>query len=514
MNIKNIISKLGRVRKIKKKWMVTIIIVLLVAGYFIIPQFFKNPTDSYITEKIDRGEVLQEVSETGSVEATDNISLGFKTIGKVSKIYVTAGNDVKAGDILASLDLAQLSAQLQSARAALASANSQYTKLLNGSTSEDVKITEDARNSAQQDLNNEYGDALALLDDAYIKIYNSLTTINSIQDDYFSTSDQQGIKVRDNKNKINESKEDIKFYLDKAKASSNHNDIDTALSRAVVDLNNTADSLKIIRDLCDEGVYFYDISSTDKSSIDTQRGYINTALTNITGSQQAINSYKIALQKAESQLAFKKAPARSEDVDVAQAAVNQAQANVDLYQSQLNDNYLRSPIDGKITDVNVKVGEVISPSQAVVNLLSSNPFEIKANIYEEDIVKIKPENYVKIDLVAFPQKTFSGKVVSINPGEKIIGNVVYYEVTIDFPNQPEGIMSGMTVDIVINTNKKENVLRVSKSAVETIDGTQIVQIIKNGKIKDQIISTGLEGNDYYEVVSGLSEGDKIIVGKK
>ena len=157
---------------------------------------------------------------------------------------------------------------------------------------------------------------------------------------------------------------------------------------------------------------------------------------------------------------------------------------------------------------------MVSPSQSVVNLLSLNPFEIKANIYEEDIVKVKPENSVKIDLIAFPQQTFLGKVVSISPGEKIVGNVVYYEITIDFPNQPEGIMSGMTADIIIEANKKENVLRVSKSAVETIDGTQMAQVVRKGKIEDQIITTGLEGNDYYEIVSGLNEGDEIVTGKK
>ena len=75
-------------------------------------------------------------------------------------------------------------------------------------------------------------------------------------------------------------------------------------------------------------------------------------------------------------------------------------------------------------------------------------------------------------------------------------------------------MSGMTADIIIEANKKENVLRVSKSAVETIDGTQMAQVVRKGKIEDQIITTGLEGNDYYEIVSGLNEGDEIVTGKK
>ena len=514
MNIKNIISKLGRIKKIKKKWLVTVIIVSLVAGYFIIPPFFKNPADAYITEKIDIGEVLQEVSETGSVEATDNISLGFKTIGRVAKIYVSAGADVKAGDILASQDLAQLSAQLQSAKAALNSARSEYSKLINGSTPEDLKTSQSDVDSAQQDLDNNYSVSLNTLNNAYTSIYNAYTSALALQNDYFTANDQEGIKVQNSRSSIENDLSSAKSNLESAKSNPAAGQIEDSILNIKEYLNSTYNSLKIIRDQCDEGIYYSTVSSTDKTSVETQRTNIYTALTSLTTIQNTISAGKASLQSAKDDLALKQAKPRQEDIDAAQASINQAEANVELYQSQLNDNYLRSPIDGKITDVNVKAGEVVSPSQSVVDLLSSNPFEIKANIYEEDIVKIKPENFVRIDLVAFPQKSFSGKVVSINPGEKIISNVVYYEITIDFPNQPEGIMSGMTVDIVIETNKKENVLRVSKSAVETIDGTQVVQIIRKGKIQDQIITAGLEGNNYYEIISGLSEGDEIIMGKK
>lgn len=500
--------------KIKKKWIIIIAVVLIVVGYFSFNSLFKSKTDGYITEKVSKGEVLQEVSETGSIKATDNINLSFKSSGRIESINVNVGDNVKPGDVLAKIEISQLLIQLKDARAALIVANSQQDKILNGSTLEDVKITEDTRNSAQQDLNNEYGDALASLDDAYIKIYNSFTTVNSIQNSYFSISDQEGIKVQNSKDKINESMIDMKSYLDSAKASSSQNDITLALSRATIDLSSTADSLRIIRDMCDEGIYYSKISSTDKASIDTQRGYINTALTNITSYQQTINSYKIALQKAENQLAFKKAPARPEDIDLYRAQVLQAQTKIDLLEQQISDNSLRSPINGKITKISNDPGEVVSANSSVISLLSTNPFQIKTDIYEQDIVNVKIDNSVKINLIAFPKDTFLGKVVLIDPAEKIVDNVVYYEVTIDFPNQVEGTKSGMTADIVIETNKKDNVLMIPKNAVDKIDGKELAQIIKAGKIESREVITGLEGNYYYEVVSGLSEGDEIVTGKK
>lgn len=461
--------------KIKRKHIVAGIVVLIIIGYFVASGFFKKPSDSYITEKAVRGEVLQEISETGSVKATESVSMGFKSIGKIAKINIAKGDNVKKGALLVQLDLSQASAQLQSAQAALEASRHQYEKLLSGLTAEDIKIYQDAVTLAKHDLQSAYDSSLNTLNDAYIKIYNAYTTANSIQSSYFGLSDQQGIKVIDAKNDINRNMQDIKNYLD--------DDIDKAVSRMLVVLGNVYNDLKIIREQCDDGIYYSMVSSTDKSSLDTQKGYINTASTNITTSQQDINSYKINLQKAEDNLVLKTATPRQEDIDIYRSEVDKAQANVNLYQSQLSDVYLKSPIDGKVTEVNAKIGEVVSASEAIINLLSADPFQIKVNIYEQDIINVKLGDPVSINLVAFP-------------------------------NQPEGIKSGMTADIIIKTNSKDNVLRVAKNAIENINGKDMLQVITNGKVEDRQITAGLEGNDYVEVLSGLSEGEEVITGKK
>lgn len=502
--------------KIGKTWLVIIIIILIIIGYFFIKGIFKSPTDGLLTEKITKGLVLQEVSETGSVRATENISLGFKSVGKVAKIDVAVGDSVKKGDVLAELDFSQVAAQLQSAKAVLNSANTQYDKLINGLTPQDVKTYEDAVTSAQQDLNNTYDGALNTLNDAYLDIYNAYNVVVSIRNSYFSASDQSGIVVSSARDDINSNMQDVKNYLDAATKSSTKSDIDSAVSRMLIVLNNVYNDLKIVREQCDQGIYYSKVSAADKTSLDTQKANINTASTTVTTLQNSISSYEVVLQKAEDNLSSKTASARPEDIDIYKADINQAQANVNALQNQLNDNYLVSSIDGIVTEVNIKKGQIISPSQSAINLLSTEPFQIKVAIYEQDIVSVKIGNDVKINLVAFPKQTFNGKVLSIDPAETIIDNVVYYQVTIEFPNQPEGIRSGMTADIVIEANKKDNVLRIPKNAVLQTDGTQTVQVVRPGarpKIENVVITTGLEGNNYFEVISGLNEGDQIVTGK-
>ena len=505
--------KIGKI-KISRTWIVVIVIIILIIGYFSAKQIFKNPIDSYITEKISKGEVVQEVSETGSVRATDDLSLSFKGIGKSSAINVSVGDFVKKGEVLAKLDSSQIFAQLQSAQASLSVADTQYEKLLKGSTSEDIKTYQDAVDSANHDLQSAYDNALNVLDDAYNKIYNAYNVVASLQQSYFYMSDQQGIKVSSSKDDISSNMQDVKIYIDKAGTSKTREDVDSAISHATLALDNIYNDLKIVRDQCEQGIYYANVVAADKTSLDTQKGYINTASTNVVSSQQDIAAYKIALQKANDNLSFKTANPRTEDVDIYQSQIEQAKANVELYQSQLKDTNIYSPIDGRITAVNAKNGETVNSSESIINLLSSEPFQVKVDIYEQDIVNVKPGDLVKINLVAFQKETFEGKVLSIDPAEKIVDNVVYYQVTIEFPKQPEGVRSGMTADIVIETNKKEDVLRISKNAVESIDGKTFVKVFSNGKVENREITLGLEGSDYYEVTSGLTEEDLIITGTK
>jgi len=503
--------RIGRI-KISKKWLFIIIIIAIIAGYYLVQQILKNPADGYLTEKIEKGQVVQEVSETGSVKATEELSLSFKSIGKIVRINTVVGENVKRGDILAELDSSQISAQILSAKAALQSANSEYEKLINGYTPEYVKIYQDAVDSAQQTLDSEYEDAINNLDSAYSKIYDAYNTVVLMQYNYFSSGDQQSIKIQDSKNDIAGNMEDLKIYIDAAKESKEAKDIDDAISHAILALDNIYNDLKIAREQCDQGSYYLSISSTDKTLLDTQKSYINTALVTITTSQQNISAYKISLQTSKNDLAYRTASPRQEDIDIYSLAVEKAKANLELYQSQIGDNYIYSPIDGKITAIDAKKGETVN-SSSIINLLSSEPFQIKVDIYEQDIVNVKTGDFVKIELVAFPKDTFDGKVLSIDPAEKIVDNVVYYQVTIDFPEQPEGIRSGMTADIVIETNKKEDVLRISKNAVEIIGGKEFVQVLVNKKIEEREIVTGLEGTDYFEVVSGLKAGDEIILSQ-
>jgi len=518
-----------------KKILIPIILVLALVG-FIVFQLVSNGGESEFTlAKVQPGNVYQEVLETGSVKTSGKVNLGFKNAGTIEQIYVSVGDEVWPGRALVKLETNQLAIELREAEANLAIAQAKLDQLLAGASVEEIQAAEttvlnarqnlaDVKADAQEDLNQAYEDALVTLDSAYIDAFNAFTTVNDIYRSYFEgKNDQEAITVQSEKNIIVESLSLAKTAIDEAKADEIQENIDAALSQLKSSLNDIYDSIAAIRDITDVGHYQDIISSADKTALDTEKANINSALTDVVDAQQNISSTKITnekninsaegtLREAEDALALKKADPRQEDINLYQAQVNQAQAKVDLLRNKIEEATLKSSVYGKVTKINKEVGET-ALTESVVTILPSNPYEIETDIYEEDIVKIEIGNPVDIELIALPERIFRGRVVSIDPAEELIEGVVYYTVTINFDEEvPQGVKTGMTADIAIKTGSRENVLVVPEDAIEEKDGKEMVKVFKDGKTEEREITIGMEGdNDLVEILSGLSEGEEVIL---
>ncbi len=502
-----------------------VILVILAAVYFV---FLRPKKPQYTLAEVKRGNVTQEISETGTVQKGENFNLTFKNAGKIQKIYVKVGDQVKANALLADLDSSQMYYQLQEARGNLALYQSQLDKLLAGASPQEIQAAQTKVQNAEIDLENaeqglesSYQDALNVVDDAYLKSYNAQNTAGAVQRTYFTGADQTSLNVFTGKGAIENAVSQIKSSLDLAKANPSHQNIDNSITQTKTNLSIISNALQTIREGCEEPNYRNIVSSTDKTSLDTHRTNINTSLTSVTTGQQAItasqlsvDSYQGKLQVAKDSQTLLTAAPRKEDVDLHQAQVSQAQAQVQLLESQIADTRLKSPVDGQIIKINKKVGENVQPAvdSDLIVLLPSTPFEIKVDIYEEDVVKMNIGNPVDITLVAFPDKTFMGKVVFIDPGQKLIGDVVYYETTINFDETPENLKPGMSADLTIKTASKGNVLFIPSDAIQKKDSKDFVQVFKNNQTEDREIQIGLQGSDgNTEIISGLTEGEQVVL---
>ena len=499
----------------KKRTIFLIIIAASLLLFGVYKTFLQKEKPGFTLTKVFRGTISQEVSETGTVEKGEKIKLAFKNSGGVEKIYVKVGDKIETKQNLAKLDTNELIFQLKEAEASLQviqaeKANTEF------SLKDALQNLEDVVALAEENLVNGYQDALNTLDDAYLKIYNAYTTVSLVKRTYFDRGDQESITVSDNKDKISRNLDQAKFYIDNAKKTLKNEDIDTALLKANEALINTKDALELIRSVAETGAYKDIVSSADRASLDTQKLNVNTANSNIVNARQNISTIKINntanINTAKAKVSEIENQLNENQEGLYLAKIKQAEAKVDLLKNQIEECILKSPTNGQITEIEIREGEIVQLGQLAISIIADNPFQITVDIYEEDVVKLAIGNTVDIKLTAFPDKIFKGKVVSIDPAEKLIEGVVYYEAKIELEDYPETIKPGMTADLTIKTMTKENVLAIPGAAVEEKDSKKTVQVLKGKDLETREIEIGLKGsNDIVEVISGLEEGEEVAI---
>lgn len=259
---------------------------------------------------------------------------------------------------------------------------------------------------------------------------------------------------------------------------------------------------------------------TAKQSIDNAKNSLTTyqiaydkavrALDQVKASSEStIKIRQAAYDQAVATLAGKVNPPRAVDVASYRAAVSQAVAARDKA-------YLRAPIDGQITKINKKPGELVSSADVVFNLLSPH-YEIQVDIAEVDVPKLKIGNKVAITLDAFgPDVAFTGEVATIDPASTLIQDVVYYKVRIRLDDTKQSVKPGMTANVSVATARKENALFVPARTIRTRDdGSRYVRVLVNGSEEERDVMLGLRGNEgKTEILKGLNAGEEVIVSKK
>ncbi len=261
-----------------------------------------------------------------------------------------------------------------------------------------------------------------------------------------------------------------------------------------------------------------------KGSLDTATINLNSALANkdsqLAQAKSSLDSALGAYNLAKAQYDYKKAKPRGVDVAYYQAQVDQSRAAYDLAVKNLDDYRIYAPVDGTVTFVNYKVGEQVVPGNTLnpaVSMLGSTDFEIKIDVPESDIVKIKVGNPVNVTLDAYGSDVvFTGEITYIDVAETVIQDVVYYQITVALDKSDIAIKSGMTANADIVTATADNVLYLPNRAIKQDEtGKKYVEILKFGNNVEKVyVETGIKADLGTEIKTGLNEGQEVIVFKK
>ncbi len=537
----------------KKRFWIILVVVLAIAGFAAYGLLNKKPAVVYTTEPVKNGKLTQTVSATGMVESAHEISLNFRTPARIVSQPFKEGADVKAGQVLAAADAGSVNALVKQYEANLASAKANLEKVRAGASNEDITLTQEQLIKSTNDYSNllrESDSQIKILKEKNIdalnnSVFTAQACLNTIYNDLVNTETTYSLLTSDS-NMQNKVKNDYELLRDKfltvrasieaAKiANSDQVKIVAAADSArsfLGELNTLLSNSYTMADkIILNNVYTQVKKDTIKADISGQQSANNASLTAVSTARanlvNSASSYETQIQSASNsvaiasaQLNLKKAGPRDFDISAALAQVAQAQASLEKARSDAEDYYLRAPIDGKVTKLNYSLGETPSAANPVVQMLGNERYEIKVDIPESDITKVRVGEKVTIELDAFgSDHPFSGAVTFIDPAQTIIKDVTYYKATISFNDDSwnDQIKPGMTANITIVAQEKSDVLFIPQRAVKIKEATlgevpvKYVQILVNGQPQEKIVEIGLRGdNGLAEVLSGLSVNDLVI----
>ncbi len=530
----------------KKKHYIILGIVILIIIVFL---FIRNGQEEQVFVLAEKGNIVQEIFETGTTERGENLRMSFKEGGRVESVLVREGEQIIKGTIIATLDKRDLELSLQEAEATLLSAQATLDRFLRGATSEELNIIKASVNSAKTELNSAESNLVEqkkITDEALRTVYQNVTTllgdvyltakdvekeIVEISDEYFTGFvSQETREGRDSRFAIQERVKEIESYKNLTGSSIDFVEKKQALIKVEQELKLIISEIDNIIKVAESNFYKDRFSETDKSLLRTYRGTINTSLASVISLLGSISSTETevnatlnttrnliktaenALSLAESELSKVTADPDSADVLIRQSNVNQALSRVNLLKNRIEDATLESPTSGTISSIAIREGENVSPGVTAVVITPEEDLQIAVDIYEGDISKINLGDKVKASFVAFPGQYFEGEVAIINPTGKIVNEVIYYEIKIILEDYPGNVLSQMTVDITIITDEKENILILPERAVRRRGGKSFVTVLENGELIEKEIQTGIRGTDrMIEIIAGLGEGENVLI---
>jgi multidrug efflux pump subunit AcrA (membrane-fusion protein) len=194
-----------------------------------------------------------------------------------------------------------------------------------------------------------------------------------------------------------------------------------------------------------------------------------------------------------------------------QAAIDSAEADLVNAEQSLNEATLTSPISGTVVSVDIAEGDTVSADSStdVITVIGTKSYEVQGTLDSSQVpsVKVGQTATVEVDGV---DGSLTGTVSQVGPVQSSDEEYTY-PVVVNLPGDSQGLFTGSTANVVIDTGSVSNVVAVPTSAVETTGNRSYVLLLDNGILARKIIKIGMVGDTYTQVVSGLKDGQSIIL---
>jgi HlyD family secretion protein len=442
---------------------VLIIIAILamagVVGYWFMQQGATRQAttaEDVETATVQLGDIEATVDATGSVEPEAQVTLSFRTGGRLASLPVSEGSDVRQGDLLAGLETTELALALTQAQLALTSAEASQSKLLNTADVDDVQAAQANLASAEA--------ALTRLREG-------------------PTEDEITVAKAD-------------------------------LRRAEIALQEAQERYDQYAWVGGIGALPQSVA-LQQATINYEQALAAYNMTMQGPSESELRAAEAAVAQARSQLNSLLDGASEEDLTMAQAAVDQARASLDIARLQVEAASIVAPFDGVVAFVGADIDEQVAPGAPMITLIDPSSFYVDVFIDEIDVGQVHVDQEARIALDAFPEQELQGRVDFISPAATENLGAVSYSVRVCFDPTAVPLRSGMTSNVTIITERREGVLLIPSRAISVDRDTGMLYVdrLANGEIQRVEVEIGVQDASYSEVVRGLDEGDQLVTGE-
>jgi HlyD family secretion protein len=364
-----------------------------------------------MTAKAERGNLRNTVTATGTLQAVTTVQVGSQASGTISALNADFNSVVKKGQVIAQLDPAVSKAQVDQARAALQQAQASLQLARAGVSNSRAGV----------------GDAQARALAAKSTVQNSQAGVSSSEANLAVLKAQQ---------------DDALSYLKQQ---------ESLVKNGVVPQRD------------------YDIALTAYKSAEARSNQAAAQLNQAKFSEQSAAGAGVAQSQAQVQQSEAQVQQSQAQVQQAQAQVQQATAALQLAEVNLTHTTIVSPIDGIVVSRTVDVGQTVAASLSAPTLFTIandlKQMQVIANIDQADIGLVEQAKSVKFSVDAFPGKDFDGKIQEMRLNPTNVQNVVTYNVVINVSNPEQKLKPGMTANLTVTIDERNNVLKAPNSAL-------------------------------------------------
>ncbi|MGC4047375.1 MAG: efflux RND transporter periplasmic adaptor subunit [Armatimonas sp.] len=512
-----------------------------------------DPYSKLLTTKVAVGDLTETVTATGSITSQTGaqVKIGSQITGRIKRLYADVGSTVKAGSIIAELDLPDIQAQLHEAKESLVVSQTKLAQQTSGVAMEQVQTwnavrqaqaqVESARaklTSAQaagrqqgaqtpvdiQRARTELATAQAALSTAK----SNLTQVNAGAALQIATAQEQINQAQVNaKNSSLNLKRQTALLAQGFVAAS---EVDTAQTVSSVNLSQvetTKKNLELVQQkvVADQATARNAVAQAvegvkaAQAALDAARAEVNQNVVkqaDVGDAQAQVRLAQAGLKTAQGNVA--QDTLKQQDVEQAREAVSIAQQQVAYAQAQVDKTLIRSPISGTVLQLAAQQGETLAAglsSPTLIVVADLKRLQVDAYVDETDIGKMRLGQSAHVTVDAFPKQTFTGHVAKIASGSTIQQGVVTYDVTVALDNTQGQLKPDMTANVSVQTSKHSQVVLVPAEAVKTtLHGTNVSVLTQNegrNRVETRSVATGATDGVYTEIRSGLRAGETVVL---